>query len=286
MKNSKRLTIKDLVEDIEILKKRIADLENEVLVLKNKTSIESTKNTSQEIIVCTKCDESFKTGKELRRHEKSNHTLPQIKCNFCEKVFHKNCDLESHLNKDHKPQKFECQKCDKMFVLKWRLIKHQKIHDSLNIKKCHYFNNQKPCPFEQIGCMFLHLPAGQCKNRDSCTMKLCSFEHERIKVNHNDAVDKYSQEEEVKVTEEEQISDMSVKENFPDIFENYLQNGRTIQCYYCEFRTKSKNFSTIKEEVNKHLKLEHKEVIYTFENEELVIENLLHAEFIELFASD
>ena len=35
MKNSKRLTIKDLVEDIEILKKRIADLENEVLVLKN-----------------------------------------------------------------------------------------------------------------------------------------------------------------------------------------------------------------------------------------------------------
>ena len=173
-----------------------------------------------------------------------------------------------------------------MRKIKWRLNKHQIIQDSPNINKCHYFNNQKTCPFEPIGCMFLHLSAGPCKNRESCTMKLCSFEHERIKVNKKDVVDKYSQEEEIKVTEEEQISDMSVKENFPDIFEDYLQNERTIQCYYCEFRTKSKNFSTIKEEVNKHLKLEHKEVIYTFENEELVIENLLHAEFIELFASD
>ena len=201
-------------------------------------------------------------------------------------MFHKNCDLESHLNKDHKPQKFECEKCDKTFVLKWRLIKHQRIHNSPKIKKCHYFNNQKTCPFEQIGCMFLHLPAGECRNRESCTNKLCSFEHESIKVNEKYGVDTYSQEEEIEMTEEEQSFGMSVKENFPDIFENYLQNHRTIQCYYCEYRTKRNSFSKIKEEVNKHLKLEHEEVINTFENEEMVIENLWHAEFLELFATD
>ena len=113
MKNSKRVTIKDLMEDIDNFKKRISDLENELLILKGKTSIELTENASQKIILCKKCDEFFKTGKKLRRHEKLNHTLTQIKCTLCEKVFHKNCDLESHLDKDHRPQKFECEKCDK-----------------------------------------------------------------------------------------------------------------------------------------------------------------------------
>ena len=66
----------------------------------------------------------------------------------------------------------------------------------------------------------------------------------------------------------------------------FLKHKRTIQCYYCSYRTKSKILRNIKDEVNEHLKVEHREVINTFENEESVIENLLHAEFLELFLTD
>ena len=88
------------------------------------------------------------------------------------------------------------------------------------------------------------------------------------------------------MTEENQCFDMNIQEDFPEVFEKQLQNKRTIQCYYCDFRTKSKNLSDIKAEVNKHLKLGHTEIINTFEAGEMVIENLWHAEFIELFATD
>ena len=148
------------------------------------------------------------------------------------------------------------------------------------MKKCHYFNNQKICPFEQIGCMFLHLPAGECRNSESCTMKLCSFEHKNIKVNEKETVKKSE------MTKEQQNFDINVQKNFPDIFENYLQNKRTIQCYYCDFRSESKILSNIKDEVKKHLEIEHKEVINTFEAEEMVVENLWHAEFLEFFVTD
>ena len=110
---------------------------------------------------CKKCDKTFTTRKNLRRHDKLNHALSQIKCNSCEKVFAKYCDLESHLAKEHKIPKFSGGKCDKTFVLKWRLIKHKMIHNSQNVKKCHYLNSQKTCSFEQIGFMFLHSPAGK-----------------------------------------------------------------------------------------------------------------------------
>ena len=284
MKTSNRVTIKDLMEEIEKLKERIAGLENEVLDLSRNTRNEADENISQKIILCKKCDETFRSGKDLKRHNKLNHTLPQIKCNSCEKVFHKNCDLESHPEKEHKVEKFECEKCDKTFVLKWRLIKHQKIHNGQNIKKCHYFNNQKICPFEQIGCKFLHLPAGECENSDLCTLKLCLSKHANIECNEKDTVDKSSQEE-IEITEVEKAFETNVNENYPEIFENYLQNKRTIQCYYCDYKTKRKIFSNIKDEVNKHLKVEHKEVINTLEDGEMVIENLLHAEFLEFFAT-
>ena len=84
----------------------------------------------------------------------------------------------------------------------------------------------------------------------------------------------------------EKAFETNVNENYPEIFDNYLQNKRTIQCYYCNYKTKSKIFSNIKDEVNKHLKVEHKEVINTLEDGEMVIENLLHAEFLEFFATD
>ena len=66
-------------------------------------------------------------------------------------------DLQRHLDKEHKLHKFQCEKCDKSFFLKWRLIKHQKIHNSKNIKKCHYFNNQKNVHLNRLACFCTYL---------------------------------------------------------------------------------------------------------------------------------
>ena len=55
--------------------------------------------------------------------------------------------------------------------------KHEEMHDSQCARNCHYFNNRKPCPFEELGCMFLHEEARICKHGESCSKNLCSYKH-------------------------------------------------------------------------------------------------------------
>jgi hypothetical protein len=83
-------------------------------------------------------------------------------CNFCEQTVVKNCDLETHLKEVHDVQKkCKCTVCNKDFVLDWRHKKHMKMH-SEDVKFCHFYSNNKKCPFEDIGCMFLHEMAEPC----------------------------------------------------------------------------------------------------------------------------
>ena len=101
------------------------------------------------------------------------------KCMHCDETFSRNCELESHIEKEHESaQKHECNICGKTFILKWRMRKHMGGHEDVT-KCCHYFNNNLPCPYEHIGCMFQHKSAGKCK-ASTCTRHLCQFEHESI----------------------------------------------------------------------------------------------------------
>ena len=80
-----------------------------------------------------------------------------LTCSVCEKSFERNCDLEKHLHEDHSKKKdFECYVCGKTFILLWRLQKHQQIHNSTTKVKCRYFAANQSCPFEELGCKFLH----------------------------------------------------------------------------------------------------------------------------------
>ena len=102
----------------------------------------------------------------------------RVKCKFCDDRFDKNSDLEVHIKAHHNTvETFKCDQCGKSFVLEWRLRKHQGIHKEGKIKKCHYFNNQKNCPFEELGCMFEHSFSGICKYGAKCTKIMCPFEH-------------------------------------------------------------------------------------------------------------
>ena len=300
MTKSKRVTIKDLMEEIEKLKvksqevdslrKRIADLEKDFYNLKSKNGYEFTEITPEKKVECRKCDKMFTTVNDLKKHDKSKHTQTPINCTSCESVFYKNSDLENHLEKEHNVEKIECEKCDKKFALKWRQAKDQKMHNSKYTKKCPYYNNQKSCPFEDLGCMFDHSPSGECRNGRLCKIKLCSFTHK-----HNETAKSYSKDDknnlmqndlEIEKTEEEKSFDLYVKVNFPDINSKYLENNKQIDCYYCSFKTESKILRNIEDEVYKHLKTTHEEVFNAFQKDDIEFENSWHEEFLGFFCSE
>ena len=76
---------------------------------------------------------------------------------------------------------YKCDECGKTFVVEWRLKKHQILHqESASIKYCHYFNNKKDCPYDNIGCMFRHTESNECKFGGKCRIKLCQFQHNAV----------------------------------------------------------------------------------------------------------
>ena len=53
----------------------------------------------------------------------------------------------------------------------------------LDIKKMrffHYFNNDKSCPFIEIGCKFRHEIAEKCVHDKSCINHLCQYRHQSV----------------------------------------------------------------------------------------------------------
>ena len=86
-------------------------------------------------------------------------TVPKLlNCELCEKKFNRFCDMEIHLKTEHKKcQEFLCSKCEKTFVTQWRMRKHISIHRETNTKPCIYFISSVKCPFEELGCKFLHI---------------------------------------------------------------------------------------------------------------------------------
>ena len=89
-------------------------------------------------------------------------------------------------------------------MLKWRLNKHQDMHSNSITKKCHYFNNDKPCPYEKIGCMFNHVVSEKCIFGKKCLNNLCSYQHKNEIDDSQDALEKELSEKFNELTNEEQ----------------------------------------------------------------------------------
>ena len=198
---TKRKTIKDLASEIEVLVKRLETMENIIEDLQNvqtpniektvekdspgpviEINVEKNLNScrnGENVFKCKKCDLRFIKKCELKKHIRTIHPK-NLKCEHCEKTFDQNCDLENHLKTHEQAKRFKCNGCDKLFLLKWRLMQHAKIHEDLNVKFCHFFNNDKSCPYEEIGCMFKHEPSPQCKFKENCLYKLCPSKHDQF----------------------------------------------------------------------------------------------------------
>ena len=187
MAGTKKLTLKNLSEELKIVKEqaerisilneRINKLEKIIEDMKLKKNSDR-KNQSRETLECRKCGEKFQSKTNLKKHISEAHPL-SINCKTCKDSFTRVCDLEVHIKTKHETSEdFKCDQCDKTFVLKWRLLKHEKNHATV-LKKCHYFNNNSACPFEDLGCMFSHELSGACKFDRKCSTKLCSYQHSK-----------------------------------------------------------------------------------------------------------
>ena len=99
-------------------------------------------------------------------------------CSECDQTFELSIALEMHLEVHQKPKSYKCDTCDKAFHLKWQFQKHIEGHNK-SMKFCHFFNNKLPCPFDKIGCMFLHSISPVCKYKDDCSNSLCQYRHEK-----------------------------------------------------------------------------------------------------------
>ena len=80
--------------------------------------------------------------------------------------------------------------------------------------------------------------------------------------------------------------DSKVKTNFPEIFDNYLENKKHIYCYFCGYISHSQVLKNIEDEITEHMEDNHENIITAFKTDNTEIENLMHLEFLEFFVPE
>ena len=155
---TKGMTIKRLSEEIDVLKDKLKETTE---LFKGK--IRELEKNLQELVNAAENKEDILEPIDIKKTRTKNpdkvkRSYSLLKCNLCEMKFTRFCDLECHLKANHKKCKeFECDTCRKTFVTNWRLRKHERIHSEKNTKPCHYFTDKVDCPFEDLGCKFVHV---------------------------------------------------------------------------------------------------------------------------------
>ena len=288
-----------LREELKSVKDELIDAKEELKEIKIAIHIERTEQNqmakniqeggSEREFKCKACDKTFNSKKLLKGHIKATHSR-EVKCKSCEETFEMNSDLEVHIKTNHEPNgKYKCDTCGKTFALRWRLKKHQESHASLKARKCHYFNNEKDCPFEEIGCMFDHTLSKMCSYGQRCSQKLCSYQHGAYNsTNNTDSKENletlinesHTTEESV---QDEEYFDLYVEHNLSEVYERFITDKRQIHCYFCKYVFKSKTMVNIQEEVNVHLKTYHSEIIEKYDPDNFDSESDYHQDFLDFF---
>ena len=226
-------------KNAEILDKKIVAIEEREKIederseetKKPETSLENTLNKK-----CRECTLTFPRKPDLKKHILAVHPK-SFACRICDNCFETSIDLEVHLNSHNIPKQFKCDVCEKTFHMNWRMEKHKDQHKLDVVKFCHFFNNNKFCSYEELGCMFKHTQAPLCNRSNRCQTKLCQFRHnsdiemEASNEHPEDTDDKESNsEEENNVQNCKNFTHCGAKQNHPN---DNIQN-----CSECDFNTK------------------------------------------------
>lgn len=178
---------KELNQYNEVLENRILLMEQQFKILENKLNISNeaqnqSKNDIQnakeiptkneKIFTCYLCNVSFNKKLNLKDHNKKHHPKV-ISCTKCKETFDESWKLEIHMKSHTTIKLFSCDHCAQSFYVEWRLEKHIKMHSTKKMTFCHYFNNNKVCPYEEIGCKFHYKKSYFCIKKGSCQIKYC-----------------------------------------------------------------------------------------------------------------
>ena len=213
-----RKTVKELNKDFEILKENFdmlrsdfeerinalkIDHEEQIKILNDKISSSAdlqgpgiSETQSSTALKCRECGFSFDKRSDLKIHILALHPR-QFTCKMCSRIFETRISLELHQKEHSTGKNFKCDLCDQTFFTKWRLGKHVKQHEMTSIRFCHFFNNDKFCKYEELGCMFKHNDAPVCKNGTWCRSKMCQFKHTTTEETFREQLNENPTEEEV-----------------------------------------------------------------------------------------
>ena len=98
MSGLKKITIKSLSEELNLLKEQI----KEIVVLRQKVSD------------LEKAVKELENEKRTNQDESENETTERYKCRKCEKTFNSKKFLKKHIAEIH-VEKIECKSCDEIF---------------------------------------------------------------------------------------------------------------------------------------------------------------------------
>ena len=201
---------------------------------------------------CKKCDEELESVIELKKHKEEHDSCQEkFQCEECEKVFKENGKLEEHVKRVH--TKFECDECDKIFDYEGILERHvEAVHEDVELY-CHYFNNNKDCPFGDQ-CIFLHEESQNCKYGKACERTMCMYKHEDSDgdddgENTDDEEDEESEDEENAEELKQKLEE--VRKSVEKVAVLLGQVNPIFKCQHCDFEAKNQNG------LNMHTKSKH-----------------------------
>ena len=233
---------KHLATEFKELKELTEKLFKKYETLENKYE-KCLKNKANPSFICRLCDQECDSVKDLQEHKIEQHSTDgEFKCDECEKLFNSKNQLEKH-EKIH--EKFECEYCDKIFNYEGVLERHIEAVHTDSIIFCHYYNNDKDCPFGDV-CIFEHDEAENCKYGKACERRMCMYSH--------------TDEEDENESDEDNVNDDLDVAKLKPVLEKVklavekcdnLIEKCSFKCKICDFEGKDKNG------LNMHVKAKH-----------------------------
>ena len=193
--------------------------------------------------------------KNFQDHKENCCSNFEYKCEECEKCFKDENKLQNHRDKMH--VKFECDECEKVFKYEAVLEKHKEAaHEDFQLF-CHYYNNDKDCPFDDE-CMYIHEDSENCKFGRNCARGLCMYKHEESASYKECDDDSSDDDDDNDMLGNDGINFEDMKpalEKFKQAVEKFeeLLGKHSLKCKKCEFEAKDLNGLTM------HIKAKHKD---------------------------
>ena len=144
--------------------------------------------------------------------------------------------------------------------------------------------------------MFDHSQSEKFIYGNKCTLRLCSFQHEKLAEGENEqenvqGSDKASEQvSDIDLNtvdqnndEDEESIKLYVKTNFPAVFKKFKAE-KTVKCYYCNFLPKSRKLRDLEDEMVTHIKNTHKDAKEVLDAE--IFDDEYHEDFLGLFIDE